>query len=77
MHSMNDENWKEEYKKWKVLKPSQIKLLDEGAISLSQTWLLNSMWCEWKDIKKVKDTELPSITTIEFGDYSDPWATTE
>ena len=61
---MNDSNWKEDYKKWKILKPSQIQLLDEGAESLSQTWLLNAMWCEWKEIKKIKEAELPSLQVM-------------
>ena len=53
---MNDENWKTEYKDMKVLKPSQIKLLDEGAQSQSQAWLLNAMWCEWKDLKEAENS---------------------
>ncbi len=69
---MEDESWKEQYKKWKVgLKPFQIKLLDEGAHSQSQAWLLNSMWCDWKDMKKLKETELPSLL---FSCENDPWA---
>ncbi len=68
---MNDENWQEEYKKWKSgLKPFQIHLLDEGAQSLSQAWLLNTMWCDWKEIKKSKETELPAIKSSWA---NDPW----
>ncbi len=65
---MSDEAWKEEYKEWKALKPFQVKLLDEGAQSLSQTWLLNSMWCDWKDIKRLKEAELTEFkpTHIEY-----------
>ncbi len=70
---MNDENWKEQYKSWKVLKPFQLKLLDEGAVSLSQSWLLNSMWCEWKDIKRLKETELPAIQSKLDALNKDPW----
>ena len=48
---MNDENWKEEYKELKPnLKSYQIKLLDEGPQSNSQTLMLSDMWCEWKDL---------------------------
>ena len=62
MSFMNDDNWKEEYKQMKVLQPFQIKLLDEGAQSLSQSWLLNEMWCHWKDIDFIeveKDSLMP------------------
>ena len=70
---MNDESWKEQYKEWKALKPFQIKLLDEGAQSLSQSWLINAMWCEWKDLKKLKETELPSIDLLTKIETKDPW----
>ena len=51
---MNDETWKTQYKKWKDLKPYQIKLIDEVPKSQAQAWLLNLMWCEWSDLKKNK-----------------------
>ena len=52
---MNNENWIAQYKQWKGdLKPFQVKLLDEGAMTQSQQWLINSMWCDWKEIKKQK-----------------------
>ena len=70
---MDDENWKEQYKGWKQLKPFQLKLLDEGAQSLSQAWLLNAMWCEWKEIKKLKDTDLPSLNSVKLDLTNDPW----
>ena len=70
---MDDGNWKDQYKGWKQLKPFQLKILDDGAESLSQTWLLNAMWCEWKEIKKLKDTDLPSIKTIRTDIAKDPW----
>ena len=48
---MNDENWKAEFKQWKTsLQPLQIKLLEEGASSQSQTLMLCDMWCEWKEL---------------------------
>ena len=39
---------KEEYKKIKKLKPKQIDLLDNGPHSLTDSWALNAMWCDWK-----------------------------
>ncbi len=67
-----EETWKQEYRKWKDLNPAQLKLLEEGPQSLSQSWLINSMWCEWKDIKKVKDTILPNIKK-SLPISKDPW----
>ena len=55
---------------WKLLKPFEAKLLDEGAKTLSQTWLVNQMWCEWRDIKKIKDAKLP---LLESRSSKDPW----
>ncbi len=67
---MSSDDWKEQYKQWKLLKPHQEKLLDEGPKSLSQTWLLNQMWCEWRDIKKIKEAKLPSLNANVS---IDPW----
>ena len=70
---MHEENWVEQYKGWKDLKPFQIKLLDEGPQSLSQTWLFNTMWSEWKALKHLKEKEKfennQSINKIT----KDPW----
>ena len=70
---MEDGNWKEEYKEWKLLKPSQLQLLDQGASTLSQSWLLNAMWCEWKELKESKAINPPTFkqTTKEL--LKDPW----
>ncbi len=69
---MSEESWKEEYKEWKSLKPFQLSLLENGPESLSQAWLLNSMWCEWKEIKELKEAELPDIDQPK-NESSDPW----
>ena len=62
---MNDENWKEELKEWNPnLKPYQVKLLDEGARSNSQTLILSDMWLEWKDLlvkRELKEIACDSI----------------
>ncbi len=68
---MNDENWKEEFKKWKAgLKPFQIKLLEEGAQSQNQQWLLNDMWCEWKVLAVKRKLNKISGRTLLI---DDPW----
>tara|TARA_B100000579_G_C22350359_1_gene629125 strand:+ start:253 stop:456 length:204 start_codon:yes stop_codon:yes gene_type:complete len=65
---MNEETWKIQYKQWKNLKPYQIKLIDDGAKSQSQAWLLNSMWCEWLVLKR------RNMSEISENDISnDPW----
>ena len=67
---MTDETWKDQYKQWKNLKPYEIKLIDDGPKSQSQAWLLNSMWCEWMNLKKNNVTD-GSIKDSSFG--NDPW----
>ena len=68
---MNDENWKEEFKRWKLdLKPFQIKLLDEGAHSQSQTLMLNDMWCEWKKLATTKKLNKNAGKSLLI---ADPW----
>ena len=67
---MSEENWKTQYKKWKDLKPYQIKLIDDGPKSQSQAWLLNSMWCEWMDLKRKNVSE---ISRNDISSWTDPW----
>ncbi|KGG16098.1 MULTISPECIES: hypothetical protein [unclassified Prochlorococcus] len=71
---MNDENWKEELKQLNPsLKPYQIKLLEEGAGSNSQTLMLCDMWLEWKDLSAKK--KLKEIANEKLGDLGieNPW----
>ena len=65
---MIEDSWKIQYKKWKDLKPYQIKLIDDGPKSQSQAWLLNSMWCEWIDLKKVNSSENSINDTSSWND---------
>ena len=67
---MIDESWKNQFKKWKNLKPYQIKLIDDGPSTQSQAWLLNSMWCEWMDLKEINVSE---STTQDTSFSIDPW----
>ena len=61
---MNDESWKIQYKQWKNLKPYQIKLIENGPKSQSQAWLLNSMWCEWMDLKRTTVSDFQQMTFL-------------
>ena len=52
------------------LKPYQIKLIDDGPKSQSQARLLNSMWCEWIDLKR---KNIPEISNDDISYWTDPW----
>ena len=67
---MSEELWKIQYKQWKNLIPYQIKLIDDGPKSQSQAWLLNSMWCEWMDLKR---NNLCEVSINETPSSTDPW----
>ena len=54
---MPEEIWKIQYKKWKKLKPYQIRLIDDGPKSQSKEWILNSIWGEWMDLKSSNASE--------------------
>ena len=43
----DDSNWKEEYKIY-TNSFFKLKLLEEGAKSLSQAWILGAMYSDWK-----------------------------
>ena len=64
------ESWKIQYKQWKHLKPYQLKLIDDGPKSQSQAWLLNSIWCEWMDMKRINTAK---ISTNHISPLNDPW----
>ena len=71
--TMSEEDWKEEYKEWKDLKPFQIQLLDEGPKTLSQTWLVNQMWCDWEKMNKKRGQLSNDDLPIPRIDLKDPW----
>ena len=48
---MDDSNWREEYLGYKHVNKKQRELLENGAKSLSQSWLLGAMYSEWKQMK--------------------------
>lgn len=53
-------SWREEYKEMKVLNERQIYLLENGPESLASSWLLQSMYNDWKKIKGIKQPEPPN-----------------
>ena len=48
--SYDDSNWREEYKSYTSNK-RHLELLENGAKSLSQSWVLGALYNEWKKIK--------------------------
>ena len=47
----DDSNWRQEYLGYKHVNKKQRDLLENGAKSLSQSWLLGAMYSEWKTMK--------------------------
>ena len=46
----DDSNWKEEYKNFTTNK-KYLELLENGAKSISQGWILGSLYNKWKRMK--------------------------
>tara|TARA_Y100001937_G_C7042378_1_gene295252 strand:+ start:680 stop:916 length:237 start_codon:yes stop_codon:yes gene_type:complete len=46
----DDSNWKEEYKNFTTNK-KYLELLENGAKSISQGWILGSLYNKWKRLK--------------------------
>ena len=46
----DDSNWREEYKSY-TSNPKYLELLENGAKSLSQGWILGHLYDEWKRVK--------------------------
>ena len=59
---MDDSNWREEFKAYTSSK-YKLDLLENGPKSLSQSWILQAMYCEWKKIKGYKDPEPPDCSS--------------
>ena len=46
----DDSNWREEYKSY-TSNEKHLELLENGPKSLSQSWILQALYNEWKKIK--------------------------
>lgn len=55
------EDWRTEYKSMKVLSKYQTKLLDEGAKSLAQSWILQALWSDYRHIKGITPPPPPNL----------------
>ena len=53
-----DTSWRKEFLETKAgLSQYQTQLLKEGPKSLSQSWMLQAMYGQWKKMKGIKDPE--------------------
>ena len=66
---MTNSNWREDYKKY-TNDPRDLKVLEEGAKSLAQSWHLQAMHNKWKTIKGIKDPEPPDCQS-SFKEWSE------
>ena len=66
---MADSDWREDYKKY-TNDPRDLKVLEEGAKSLAQSWHLQAMHNKWKTIKGIKDPEPPDCQS-SFKEWSE------
>ena len=58
--TFDDSNWREEYKNYTTSK-FHLELLENGAKSLSQSWILGALYQKWKRIKGIPpDPEPPN-----------------
>ena len=58
----DDSNWREEYKNYTSSK-YELDLLENGQKSLSQSWIMGSMYNEWKRRNGYKDPEPPDVSS--------------
>ena len=57
--TFDDSNWREEYKNYTSSK-KELELLENGAKSLSQSWILGALYQKWKRVKGIApDPEPP------------------
>ena len=57
-----DINWREEMKAYTSSK-YQLELLENGAKSLYQSWVLQALHQKWKKIKGIKEPEPPDCSS--------------
>ena len=59
---IDDSNWREEYKAYTSSK-YELELLENGAKSLSQSWVLGALYNKWKKIKGYKQPPPPDCSS--------------
>ena len=67
----DDSNWREEYKSY-TSNERHLELLENGPKSLSQSWILQALYNEWKKIKgynKLDPKENEGQLQSSMGDF--------
>ena len=67
----DDSNWREEYKSY-TSNEKHLELLENGPKSLSQSWILQALYNEWKKIKgynKLDPKENEGQLQSSMGDF--------
>ena len=57
----DDSNWREESLPYHTGR--QAELLENGPKSLSQSWMMQAMYNQWKKMKGYKDPEPPDVSS--------------
>ena len=60
--TFDDSNWREEYKNYTSSK-FHLELLENGAKSLSQSWILGALYNKWKKMKGYTDPPPPDCSS--------------
>ena len=55
---IDDSNWRDEYKNY-TTNELHLELLENGAKSLSQSWILNALYQKWRKMKGYVTPEPP------------------
>ena len=66
---MSDKEWREELKAYTSSK-SQLELLENGAKSLSQSWILGALYQKWKKIKGIPPDPEPPDSSSSFQEWN-------
>jgi len=69
MKDFDDSNWREEYKNYTSNK-KQLELLENGAKSLSQSWILGALYQKWKKIKGIPPAPEPPDCSSSFKEFN-------
>ena len=63
--TFDDSNWREEYKNYTTSK-FHLELLENGAKSLAQSWILGALYQKWKRVKNIPPEPEPPDCQSSF-----------
>ena len=63
--TFDDSNWREEYKNYTTSK-FHLELLENGAKSLAQSWILGALYQKWKRVKNIPPEPEPPYCQSSF-----------